>query len=397
MLAILTTHPIQYQVPLWQALARESRVPFEVWYLADHGTRVSFDRGFGRSFSWDLDTLSGYAHRFLRVNEQPDVSRFRGVRLRESFTGLLEKHQVRVLWVNGWQVQAYWEAVWRAHASGVKVWLRAESNDLAEVPVWKRPLKRLLLSRFFARVDDFLYIGSANRRLYEKYGVDEPRLHESPYAVDHARFARQADSLRPLRAALRESWRIPADAFCILFVGKFVPKKHAMHVIEAAGLLSQKERGRKVHLLMVGAGELGPQLRAACHVEYDAEEPHAVRGPGVSGPAASFTGFLNQQDISKAYVAADCLVLPSDARETWGLVVNEAMASGTPAIVSNRCGCAEDLIPADRRYPFGDREGLARVLENVICGRGPVAHPDGHTLEQTVRCVDQLYRVRVEA
>ena len=112
MLAILTTHPIQYQVPLWQALARDGRVPFEVWYLTDHGTRNSFDRGFDQSFSWDIDTLSGYPSRFLGVNRKPDVSRFRGVRLHEPLSGLIKKRNVRALWVNGWQVQAYWEAVW---------------------------------------------------------------------------------------------------------------------------------------------------------------------------------------------------------------------------------------------------------------------------------------------
>ena len=67
MLAILSTHPIQYQVPLWQALARDGRVPFEVWYLTDHGSRQTRDPEFGKSFSWDLDTLSGYPYRFLEL------------------------------------------------------------------------------------------------------------------------------------------------------------------------------------------------------------------------------------------------------------------------------------------------------------------------------------------
>ena len=58
----------------------------------------------------------------------------------------------------------------------------------------------------------------------------------------------------------------------------------------------------------------------------------------------SFVGFLNQGEISKAYVSSDCLVLPSDASETWGLVVNEAFVCGIPAIVSDAVGCAPDLI-----------------------------------------------------
>ena len=47
--------------------------------------------------------------------------------------------------------------------------------------------------------------------------------------------------------------------------------------------------------------------------------------------------------MGRVYAAADCLVLPSDI-ESWGLVVNEAMATGLPAVVADRVGCAPDLI-----------------------------------------------------
>ena len=85
-------------------------------------------------------------------------------------------------------------------------------------------------------------------------------------------------------------------------------------------------------------------------------------------PDASFTGFLNQKEISKAYVVADCLVLPSDYRETWGLVVNEAMASGLPCIVSDACGCAEDLalpIRSDFCFPLGDSTSISRAIAGL--------------------------------
>ena len=80
MLAILGTHPVQYQVPLWQALAEDGSVPFEVWYLSDHGTRPAYDEQFGKTFAWDLDTLSGYPYRFIRSDKRLDVGRFGGVR-----------------------------------------------------------------------------------------------------------------------------------------------------------------------------------------------------------------------------------------------------------------------------------------------------------------------------
>ena len=80
-------------------------------------------------------------------------------------------------------------------------------------------------------------------------------------------------------------------------------------------------------------------------------------GPSVSVPALA---------------GADCLVLPSDGTETWGLIVNEAMACGTPAIVSTACGCTPDLIvQGETGYSFklGDVQGLAECLRRFVARR----------------------------
>src|SRR5438094_5701116 len=95
MLAILTTHPIQYQVPLWQALARDGRVPFEVWYLTKHAAYKSRDREFGRSFAWDLEMLSGYPHRFLNVDPSARPNTFWKCRLRGNFAEELRRAKAK--------------------------------------------------------------------------------------------------------------------------------------------------------------------------------------------------------------------------------------------------------------------------------------------------------------
>jgi glycosyltransferase involved in cell wall biosynthesis len=379
MLVVLTTHPIQYQVPLWQRLAERGRIEFEVWYLSDHGLGPSLDRDFGRTFAWDLDLTSGYPHRFLERGGSA-VTGFWGSTVR-NFDGQLRAAGATALLVNGWQSAAYWRAVWEGRRMGVPVWLRGESNDLRHAPLWKRGVKRLALGTLFGAVDHFLAIGTANRRLYRRYGVPETRIHLAPYAVDNDRFARQAELLAADRASLRASFGIAPDAFCLLFAGKLIEKKRPRDLVAAVRLL-QAGGGvsaglslprRPLHLLFTGDGILSDALRAECDVVHD------VRAIGGDTPAtrpterprASFTGFLNQTEISRAYVAADCLVLPSDARETWGLVVNEAMASGLPAIVSDACGCAEDLVvPLDRRLTFrmGSREDLARAITDAEQG-----------------------------
>jgi glycosyltransferase involved in cell wall biosynthesis len=401
MLAILTSHPIQYQVPIWRALAAAGSVPFEVWYLTDHGVETSRDAEFGKEFAWDLDLLSGYPHRFLQVNPDWSLRKFRGVRLREDLARRMRGDNVCALWIEGWRFSALWKAAVLARRSGVRVWMRGESNDIRRDPWWKSLVKRTILGRHLWGIDRFLCIGAANRRLYESYGISSGKMVSAPYCVDNDRFAERAALLRRTRDEVRARWHVPHDAFCLLFCGKFIPKKRPGDVVEAAKkLLQDPSFERPLHLLFVGCGELGSQLRGGCRVRFDAEGA-ALSGPVPrdSAPDASFVGFLNQTEIPAAYVAADALVLPSDSGETWGLVVNEAMACGIPTIVSDRCGCAEDL-PAriDKRlvFPFGDVEELARAMrfaiEAAISKRSIHEAVDAHHFRHTVSTVEALYR-----
>ena len=273
MLAILTTHPIQYQVPIWQALAKNGRVPFEVWYLTDFGTKASFDRQFGKTFSWDIDMLSGYPYRFVQTAEGARPERVWKCRLRERLRDRLRQTGAKALWIQGWQVVAYWQAAREASAARVELWLRGESNDLAPpASLWKRPLKQLALNRLLGRVDRFLYIGSANKRLYQRFrrsGLPGfiPRRTQSITSD----FARQALALRSQRTELRRQWGICDDAFCVLFCGKLIEKKRPLDLVKAARSLISGGRLRNIHFLFVGSGELERELRQWCHVVYDAE------------------------------------------------------------------------------------------------------------------------------
>ena len=405
MLAILTTHPIQYQVPLWQMLARDGRVPFEVWYLTGRGASVRHDHEFGKSFAWDLDMLSGYTYRFLDVVPGATPTTHWKCRLRESLAHRLKVSGTKALWIQGWLVAGYWQAAWQAKRTGVEVWLRAESNDLAPLPPLKRLAKRVILGQFFQRVDRFLYIGTANRRLYQKYGVSEDRLSPAPYAVDNDRFVLQAESIRSQRSEIRRRWSIPDHTFCVLFCGKFIPKKRPFDLVKAAQLLLASHSELRIHLLFAGSGELGGELRAACHVVCDAEasQRSEVRGQRSAPdnrelitdnakPRASFTGFLNQTEISQAYVAADVLVLPSDYGETWGLVVNEAMASGLICLVSDHCGCAEDLgvITPNEVFHCGDYPALADALARQARNESPMRTKQPPSLAETLETVSRL-------
>jgi len=380
MLAIVTSHPIQYQAPLWRALAADGHVPFEVWFLTPHAVQPSRDREFGRTFAWDVDLLSGYPNRFLAVEKGWRLDRFNGIKLQRSWPTELAEHKVTALWLEGWRFRTLWQAAAAAHRRRIPVWLRGENHGLAPEPALKRLAKRVALGWFFRRVDRFLCIGTANERFYRGHAVPPERLSRAPYCVDNARFAAAARELAPQRDELRRRWNIAPEAFCVLFCGKLISKKRPLDLL-AAARLTPRLAGRPVHLLFAGDGELAKELRTG------------LAAPGA--PAGTLTGFLNQTEIPAAHVAADCLVLPSDYGETWGLVVNEALAAGRPAIVSDHCGCAEDLAaPLGPAHVFrcGDVRTLAESLRAVaerppgaeMLARLSAAHAPQRTVEAVV-------------
>jgi glycosyltransferase involved in cell wall biosynthesis len=390
---------------VWKGLAARKNIPFKVFYMSDQGLEARFDRGFGKQFSWDIDLLGGYECEFLDTYRGPGLDSFLSLRLKRGFDRALHRIRAEVLWIQGWQVAAYWQAVFEARRANTEIWLRGETNARSTTSGMGRPFKRWLRRQLLQRVDRFLYIGQANRRFYLEQGVTNEQLAAAPYCVDNSRFAAAAATGRAQRDRIREEWGIPAGAFCFLFAGKFLAKKRPFDLIEAIRRLEHALQGKKIHLLWAGTGELGTKLRQACHACFDAEGGERVNSSNDSdGPNASFVGFLNQSKISRAYVAADCLVLPSDANETWGLVVNEAMASGLPCIVSNACGCAEDLVTPirpDLCYSVGDIGALEQAMAAVVTNTPPPqllkAQISKYDVSKTIDAVESLYLKKIAA
>ena len=186
----------------------------------------------------------------------------------------------------------------------------------------------------------------------------------------------------------------------MLFVGKLIQKKRPLDLIAACRRAQSLRPGLNFHLLFVGTGDLAEAVRTNCRVVLDAAG--FIGAPGstdTEAPPASFLGFLNQTQLPEAYAAADCIALPSEATETWGLVVNEAMASGLPALVSDAVGCADDLVRSidpELVFPLGDIEAQARALIRMA-NVTPAAETLATTIERydpmrTVETIERLYR-----
>jgi hypothetical protein len=171
-LAILTTHPIQYQTPLWKELAARKKIPFRVFYMSDQGLRTQFDPGFGKTLSWNIDLLGGYESEFLDIYKGKRLDSFFGLRLRHGFGRALHEMGASVLWIQGWQVIAYWQAAFEARQAGVKIWLRGETNARSKSSGLGQLFKGPLLRRLLHHADRLLYIGEANRQFYLEQGIE---------------------------------------------------------------------------------------------------------------------------------------------------------------------------------------------------------------------------------
>jgi len=326
-IAVVVSHPIQYFIPLFQALAAQPGLDLTVYYGSRRGTVPMVDPEFGKAFTWDIPLLEGYRYKFLpglfREADNQPLTR----QLNPSIVNEITPRRYDALLVYGYMGNTSRLAILTALTKGVPVLMRGESHLRVERPsAAKEYVKSLALRALFSRLAGFLCIGTLNKTYYQHFGVPDSRLFWCPYTVDNAFFRRYAGALAPQRQDLRAQWGIRDDRPVILFAGKIVPVKQPLLFLEAYRRVRQRCR---CALLVAGDGPLRGELEAE------------IRRSAI--PDVHITGFLNQTEIPKAYTAADLLVLSSRA-ERWGLVVNEAMNFSLPIVVSDRVGCGPDLV-----------------------------------------------------
>jgi len=157
-------------------------------------------------------------------------------------------------------------------------------------------------------------------------GVAAERIHTAPNAVDNRRFANLARSAREREALCRNDLGLPPRYF--VYAGRVTPEKGVFHLLEAYTRLEPELRSQ-VGLVLVG------EEAARNELMQDAEKIY----PGT----VVFPGFVQRDQLAAFYALAEALVFPT-LSDTWGLVVNEAMACGLPIIASDVAGCVADLV-----------------------------------------------------
>ena len=351
-LALINTHPVQYYAPLHRAIA--SRPGWEVRvFFTWHGGGPAVDAGFRREFAWDIPLTDGYDSEVVpNTSRDPGPHHPAGIENPELVSRVAAWKPDAVV-LTGYNYTSHLAALRRLPRMGIPVLLRGDSHllDRRADRLWW--IKRLLLTRLFRKCAGVLSVGLKNRDYFLACGVPRERIYRCPHSIDRARFAEPDEALSAEAAAWRRELGFEDRQTVVLFAGKLETKKRPVEMIEAVVAANDP----RIATLVVGNGELEAAVAALA-----ARNPERVK----------HVPFQNQSRMPVVYRTGDIFVLPSAFGETWGLAVNEAMASGRPVVVSDKVGCAADVVKPGVNgwvFPADDWAAFTRIVKDAAIER----------------------------
>jgi glycosyltransferase involved in cell wall biosynthesis len=330
--------PAPYMLPRFEALAARGNLNFEAWFnQADEAGRPA----------WEVAPETwGFRHRYL------PALRLGGLRLNlplpllaPTAPDLLVSLYSEPAFLLGWSL---------ARQRGVRTafWVEVTHDHITRRYRYKEQMKQ----RLFRRVDGILTVGQDGVAWTRKYGTPEQRIFPIGHSFDLSHFQAGAESARAGREALRRQLGLCGTVF--LYVGRFIWLKGLSHLLDAFAVL-QRRLGMEEHtsLLLVGEGPEERRLRAQ------------ARDLGLRNIV--FEPFKQQAELPRYYAAADAFVFPT-LGDTYGLVVDEAMAASLPVISTSSAGEIRERIEEGVNGYVVPRENSAALLERMeLLARDP--------------------------
>ncbi len=351
-LLIVVTHFVQYASPQFRRLAQDPRIDLTVAYCSSQGAEAHVDPEFGVEVAWDTPVAEGFPHVILPNRAlRPGLGRFWGC-FNPGLWRLIRDGKFDAVYVTGYSVASFWIAMVAAKWHGVPLIQSTDAHTVRSLRLRSPVLlamKRPIVRRIFLLADVVLGMSSGSVEYLHSLDLGEDRVRRAAFVVENEWWLERASAVD--RNGVRATWGVPPEASVVLFCAKLQHWKRPEDVLRAFA------RASVPNSYLVFAGD-GP-LRAAL-----AERAKEL---GVAD-SVRFLGFVNQSALPPAYVGSDLLVLPS-AHEPFGLVVNEAMLCGRPAVVSDVVGARFDLIREGETgfvFPMGDIDALAAILHDLL-------------------------------
>ncbi len=325
------TIPSPYIVERLNAVAARGKVDLEVWFNART-----------RSFrQWEVDETQWrfeyrYLHTFRLFSHDVGWAPLLGGANSPDVLFTLYSDPVFVL---GWLF---------ARMRGLRIMYLVEQTPRVLYPPkwWKEALKNFL----FKRVDGLAYIGEETKKYAMQYSRESQRFAYLPHVIDVRHFSKALDVTPAQRQELRAKYGLKGVAF--MYAGRFLEWKGLDCLLESFSGL-QRKMTEEISLMLVGGGEGEGRLR------------EAVAAKGIRNVV--FTGFIQKRDMPRHYAAGDVFVFPTFG-DTYGLVVDEAMAAGIPVICSEAAGEIRERIEdgtSGMIVPRKDPRALSAGMEKL--------------------------------
>ncbi len=313
-IVIITEIIAPYRIPVFNALARHQEVDLHVIFLAENDPTQREWLVYKDEIRFSYEVLPSWRRRVGRHS----------FLLNWGAEAALRQAAPDFIVCGGYNYACSWQSMLWARRNRVPfiLWTESTARDLRS----GRALVEFLKIKFLHGCDAFVVPGKSSSDYLRKYGVPEEKIFVAPNAVDTRFFAQRAEVIRRDAARHRQALGLPAHFF--LFAGRLILEKGIFDLLRAYEALAPDVR-KEMGLVFVGDGDARAKL----------EQRAAAICPGT----IHFAGFAQREQLAAYYALADALVFPTHS-DTWGLVVNEAMACGLPIISSSAAGCVADLV-----------------------------------------------------
>jgi glycosyltransferase involved in cell wall biosynthesis len=308
--------------------------------------------------SWGAADSPASYHKLSLLPEATDAYP-ETARLRRAFSSALQQTKPDVVAVNGWNNFGSLIAANFCARRGIPMVVMSESSRQDEARTWwKEAIKRRIVGLYRAA----LVGGQRHAEYLAELGMPREQIFTGYDVVDNDYFGRRTAEIRNSRlragyggqaaSEIPDKRDLPENYF--LASARFIEKKNLPRLISAYAEYrwkSQTAGHAAWDLVLLGDGPLRVTLRSQLSTLNLNEHVH-------------LPGFEPYDELPVYYALANAFVHASTT-EQWGLVVNEAIASALPVIVSNRCGCAPELVNGNGFTfdPISERELTDRLLE----------------------------------
>jgi glycosyltransferase involved in cell wall biosynthesis len=318
-MVLITELIAPYRIPVFNALAQREEIDLHVIFLSRTDSSTRHWHVYEDEIRFSYEVLPCWRRRIGKFN----------VLLNRGITESLRRLAPDVIVCGGYNYISSWQALrWarRQHVPFV-LWSESTGNDRRN----QHAPTEFLKGKFVESCDGFVVPGQSARAYLLSLGVKAHQIAIAPNAVDTALFASVGAEVLQQQAQLRAQLALPERYF--LFVGRLVYAKGVLDLLDAYERLPSALR-EQVGLVFAGEGPMRGELEAR------AKDLHPGR--------VHCAGFVHRDELAAYYALAECFVFPT-LTDTWGLVVNEAMACGLPVICTRVAGCAADLVHENGR------------------------------------------------